>query len=107
DDEPEVAALLAEALRMDGHEVDTAANGAVALTMLDKRTYDLVLSDTKMPVVDGEEFYRELAHRAPTLRSRIIFVTGDVISREKRAIRPLATSSMARRKSSPVQAHEP
>ena len=85
DDEPEVAALLAEALRMDGHEVDTAANGAVALTMLDKRTYDLVLSDTKMPVVDGEEFYRELAHRAPTLRSRIIFVTGDVISREKRA----------------------
>jgi len=85
DDEPEVAALLAEALHMDGHEVDTAANGAVALTMLDKQTYDLVLSDTKMPVVDGEEFYRELAHRAPALRSRIIFVTGDVISREKRA----------------------
>jgi CheY-like chemotaxis protein len=70
---------------MDGHEVDTAANGAVALTMLDKQTYDLVLSDTKMPVLDGEEFYRELAHRAPSLRSRIIFVTGDVISREKRA----------------------
>src|SRR6267143_1211303 len=85
DDEPEVAALLAETLQMDGHEVDTAANGAEALTMLDQQTYDLVVSDTKMPVLDGEEFYRELAHRAPTLRARIIFVTGDVISREKRA----------------------
>jgi len=85
DDEPEVAALLAETLQMDGHEVDTAANGAEALTMLDQQTYDLVVSDTKMPVLDGEELYRELAHRAPTLRARIIFVTGDVIRREKRA----------------------
>jgi CheY-like chemotaxis protein len=52
--------------------------------MLDRHTYDLVISDTKMPVLDGEGFYGELERRFPQLRGRIILLTGDVLSREKR-----------------------
>ena len=55
----------------------------MALEMLERRAYDLVLSDTKMPVLDGERFYSELERRFPGLTRRIVFLTGDVLSREK------------------------
>ena len=84
DDEADVAGVIAEALGRDGHRADTAINGAMALEMLDRRTYDLVLSDTKMPVLDGEAFYAELGRRFPALQARMIFVTADVLSHEKR-----------------------
>jgi signal transduction histidine kinase len=84
DDEPEVAATLAEALEAAGHRVEVAANGAVALDMLELRSYDLILSDTKMPELDGIGFYRALERRFPALRQRLIFVTGDVLDQEKR-----------------------
>jgi two-component system NtrC family sensor kinase len=84
DDEPSVAEAVAEALGDDGHQADIAGNGAIALQMLDRHTYDLVISDTKMPVLDGEGFYGELERRFPQLRGRIILLTGDVLSREKR-----------------------
>jgi len=52
--------------------------------MLGKRSYDMILSDTKMPKLDGEHFYAEIERRFPRLRHRIVFVTGDILSREKR-----------------------
>ena len=64
--------------------MDIAADGAVALEMLERRGYDLILTDTKMPVLDGVEFYRALERRFPQLCRRLIFVTGDVLDQEKR-----------------------
>jgi two-component system NtrC family sensor kinase len=84
DDEPTVAEALSEAIRREGHEVDIVGNGAEALDRLAARSYDLIVSDTKMPVLDGESFYRELGQRHPALRERIVFLTGDVLGREKR-----------------------
>jgi signal transduction histidine kinase/CheY-like chemotaxis protein len=84
EDEPDIAATLAEALQRDGHQVDIAAHGLMALDMLARRSYDLVLSDTKMPNLDGEGLYRQLERRFPALLQRLIFVTGDVLDREKR-----------------------
>ncbi|PYM25184.1 MAG: hypothetical protein DMD80_22030 [Candidatus Rokuibacteriota bacterium] len=84
DDERAVAEALAEAIRRDGHEVEIAGDGAEALGLLAARPYDLIVSDTKMPVLDGESFYRELERRHPALRERIVFLTGDVLSRDKR-----------------------
>jgi PAS domain S-box-containing protein len=80
DDEPAVASVLAEILALDGHQVETAANGAVALDKLRDRTYDLILSDLRMPELDGPGLYQELARRHPGLQQRIIFLTGDALS---------------------------
>ena len=79
DDESEVADLLAEILTAAGHRVDTAANGRLALDKLQTRAYDLILTDLRMPEVDGPTFYRELQRRDPQLCRRVIFLTGDTL----------------------------
>jgi DNA-binding response OmpR family regulator len=84
DDEPDLAAMIAEVLKRDGHKVGVATNGAMALEMLANDPYDLMLSDVRMPVLDGEGLYLEVERRFPALRERIIFLTGDVLGREKR-----------------------
>lgn len=84
DDEADVAGLLAELLLMDGHHVDTAANGAEALDKIEHERYHAVLSDTRMPVLDGIAFYREVERRHPELHGRVALMTGDTLSAEKR-----------------------
>ena len=53
DDSPPRRHLLTTVLRSAGHEPLTAANGAVALGTLETETVDVVVSDVKMPRVDG------------------------------------------------------
>lgn len=53
DDEPEIAHMLTEILTQSGHQVDIASNGAEALELVARRDYDRIVSDTKMPVLDG------------------------------------------------------
>ena len=84
DDEQELAEVLVEALGRDGHRVEIAPNGVDALRRLEQHAFDLVVSDTKMPVMDGVELFRELERRFPALRRRIIFVTGDVLDADRR-----------------------
>ena len=82
DDEPEVASLLAEILEEDAHRVETASNGVTALDKLRDGTYDLIISDLKMPHLDGPGLYREVARRHPHMVRRMIFVTGDTLGPE-------------------------
>jgi CheY-like chemotaxis protein len=82
DDEPELATLLAEILGEDGHRVDTAENGAAALEKLREGAYDLIISDLRMPQLDGPGLYREVARRHPRLLRRMVFVTGDTLGPE-------------------------
>jgi signal transduction histidine kinase len=84
DDERDLAEILVEALGREGHRVEMAGNGADALRRLEQHGYDLVVSDTKMPVMDGVQFFHEIERRFPRLCKRIIFVTGDVLDPEKR-----------------------
>jgi CheY-like chemotaxis protein len=69
--------LLAEILSFEGHNVDTVANGATALERLRRRSYDLIVSDLQMPVLDGPSLYRELRQSSPHLLKRIVFITGN------------------------------
>src|SRR5213078_884357 len=85
DDEVGVAEALAEMLGRDGHTVDVANDGARALELLETGTYDVIVSDTRMPVLDGEAFYAELERRFPALCRRFIFLTGDVLNSDRRA----------------------
>ena len=84
DDEPEVARLLEEILAADGHRVDTAVNGAEALGKLREGGYDAVLSDIRMPILDGPGLYRWLERERPQLTRRIVFMTGDTLSPQTR-----------------------
>jgi CheY-like chemotaxis protein len=84
DDEPEILELLVDVLRSDGHETETASSGASAMEKLRERTFDLVLSDVRMPELDGAGLYRELERIDPNLTSRFVFMTGDSLSAETR-----------------------
>ncbi|WP_333671918.1 PAS-domain containing protein [Elioraea tepidiphila] len=80
DDEPEVGAVLAEILRTDGMLVDTASDGAGAQAMLAERAVDLIVTDLRMPGVDGMALHRWLVETRPELARRVVFVTGDRIT---------------------------
>jgi len=56
DDEAVTRVSLLDAMRLEGYEVDTAASGEEAMSLLDKREpFDLVILDLKMPGMDGLE----------------------------------------------------
>ena len=84
EDEALIAELLTDVLSAEGHQVEIAANGTEAVDRLRDRTYDLILSDLRMPEMDGPSFYREVARSRPDLRGRFIFITGDLLSPETR-----------------------
>ena len=80
EDEPALAAAVAEALGDAGFSVDRAADGEEALACVQDRAYDLIVCDLKMPRLDGKAFYRAIATTSPALARRVIFVTGDVVA---------------------------
>jgi CheY-like chemotaxis protein len=85
DDDLELVNVLAAALRAVGHEVQIAANGVEALAALDRATFDVILTDMRMPKLDGPGLYREIQQRHPDLVDRVVFVTGDILGRETAA----------------------
>jgi two-component system, OmpR family, response regulator BaeR len=60
EDEPRLAALLADYLRAAGHEPECVADGAVALQAYAARRHDLVLLDLMLPGLDGLAVCRRL-----------------------------------------------
>lgn len=80
DDEVELAQTLADLLAPEGHDIAIAINGAVALEKLRQRDFDVIVSDLRMPVLDGPGLYAGLAQSLPQYLHRIIYVTGDTLS---------------------------
>jgi CheY-like chemotaxis protein len=80
DDEPGIAGVLAEVLQLDGHVVETVGNGEAALRQLASGAYELILSDIRMPELDGPSLYWELKRRDARILRRMIFLTGDTLS---------------------------
>ncbi len=78
DDEPIILDFGYHALRMAGYEVVTAMSGERALEQAAKGSFDIVVTDIKMPRMDGFEFARRLADQNPDLADRILFITGAV-----------------------------
>jgi len=80
DDEPEMAQMLAEILQRVGHKVETAGDGQEALERLAQQHYDLVLSDLRMPNLDGPGLYKAVAEQHPDQLDRLMFITGDTLA---------------------------
>jgi CheY-like chemotaxis protein len=75
DDEPSIVRGLARLLRRDGYRVDTASNGRHALAQLQAHPYDVIVSDLRMPDLDGRAFYAIVRQHYAYLRQRVIFLT--------------------------------
>ncbi|HEY1173076.1 MAG TPA: ATP-binding protein [Verrucomicrobiae bacterium] len=83
DDEESVAQMVEATLTsMLGYNVDRAANGKEAIERLQVRGYDLIISDVRMPLVDGLGIYRWLKENSPSQTKSFLFITGDAGSRE-------------------------
>ena len=85
DDEPEVTETLAEILSTDGHEVVTAGSGNAAMRVLGNRSFDVILTDMRMPDVDGAGLFLRVKNAYPELADRIVFITGDTLGPSNRS----------------------
>ena len=81
EDEDSLRTFVARALRLDGHETEEAADGAEGLEKLKQGVYDLLLSDIRMPVMDGIELAHQAASTCPGMK--ILLMTGYAEQRER------------------------
>ena len=84
-DEHDVALVrefLGEALRIRGHSVDTVANGLIALDRLRESRYEAVITDLKMPGMNGRQLYEALRRGYPEVAEQVIFTTGDLVAKD-------------------------
>ena len=75
DDEPAVCALLSERLSMEGYDCRTSSSGEEALTVMQRESFDLVISDIRMPGMSGMQFLAEAHQRHP--HSAYVMVTAE------------------------------
>lgn len=73
DDEPDITAVLKSGLQRKGFQVDAFNDPTTALKAFVPGRYDLVISDVRMPKMNGLELAYELKKRDPT--QRIVFLT--------------------------------
>lgn len=74
DDEPAVRTFVERALNYAGYAVDTVTNGNEALAAMEKRKYDLLLTDVVMPDLDGIALALKVSKDYPD--TRILVMTG-------------------------------
>ncbi len=82
DDEEHVADLIRELLEFMGHDVTTATGGREALRCIDSQEFDIILSDFKMPDLDGAGFHAALEKTRPDLAARFGIITGDAMGQK-------------------------
>ena len=82
DDEPCISDLLAEMLRLLNYAPTQSFSPILALRLLQDRDFDVILSDFRMPQMNGDEFYRKATAERPELAQRFVFLTGDAMSEE-------------------------
>ena len=78
DDEGAVRALTSEILGTTGYTVRSAADGVEALRLIEEEPFDLIVTDLRMPGMDGATLYRRVVEQWPDLEQRVLFVTGDI-----------------------------
>ena len=78
DDDSYVRESTEEILRRKGYQVDTSANGKDALVLLDEADFDLILSDIKMPEMDGIELLAAAKGKYPDIHVIMMTAFGSV-----------------------------
>src|SRR5258707_12079708 len=78
DDEPNLRKILAAQLSRDGYDVLLAEDGEQGLSLLREHHIDLVVTDLKMPKIDGMTLLREALRESPNLPIVMITAHGTV-----------------------------
>ncbi len=74
DDEQRICHLIEELLKQEGYQVDVSFSGTDALEMIKNNNYQMLITDLKMPGIDGLELIRKTKEQKPEIKT--IIVTG-------------------------------
>lgn len=85
DDEPAVLSALESILVLHGHKVFAVGSGEEALNALGNCRFDGVLTDVRMPEMDGEQLFAEIQKNHPDMVERVAFITGNDLSEQTKA----------------------
>ena len=80
DDEPGILSSLRRLLRMRGYTIHCAQSGQAGLEILERESVDLVISDMRMPEMDGARFLEQVRQRWPTTMRILLTGYADVAS---------------------------
>jgi CheY-like chemotaxis protein len=75
DDDKDLQFLTEMALSDAGYEVVTVANGKEVLQQARSASFDIILMDAEMPLMNGFEAYRELSSDPATSKIPVVFIT--------------------------------
>jgi CheY-like chemotaxis protein len=86
DDEPVVRSSLARILTKIGYSVNTIGDAKTALDIFSSgKIYEVIFTDVRMPWISGIEIYSYILDKMPTMKNKIIFITGDVMDTNNQA----------------------
>ncbi len=78
DDEEGIRAFVATTLEREGHEVETARDGVDAATQLEHRVFDVLITDLKMPRMDGMSLLEKVRRERPETEVIVLTAYGKV-----------------------------
>ena len=90
EDQHYVSSLLADAVRLQGHEVIVAGGGQEGLALIDREHPDAVFLDIVMPEPDGVEVLRRLRQNSPDLP--VVVITGGASAEQREDLRRLGVT---------------
>lgn len=103
DDEEYIVNVLKEIISHWIPGIDSVRSGSEALEMIKRKDYDFILTDIRMPDMNGMELYSRIRQIDQGLASKVIFITGDTQSEDVRCFLDL---TMAKYLSKPFQIRE-
>jgi PAS domain S-box-containing protein len=86
DDETALRSALLRFLSRRGIQGQGVADGVEALSLLRQRSFDVIISDVRMPGMSGREFLERLRRDRPDLVPRVVFSTGDTFAPDTAAL---------------------
>ena len=80
DDEVEIRDTLTEILTNARHRVAAVGSGREALIRMAAESFEVILTDIRMPDIDGRALYQTIEERWPGRSARVVFITGDTLA---------------------------
>ncbi len=80
DDEEAITETVSNLLTMEGHVCDSAKNGNIAIEKLESHKYDIIISDIRMPELDGKQLFDYMKTKDANLVNKFIVITGEAMN---------------------------